>query len=291
MVASEVSTVLDPGNAANHENDVQTFQHTVQSLSAYATTPAAKSAIGAVNAAFDKWHGIDDQVLALVKAHKTAAAAKIANSEANGAADALTTAVENASKAISSANTNAANSTASSSKTLMLVIALVALLIAGGISFALARDLSRRIKVLLDGIHSLESNCVTDLGKGLEAIAGGDLTVVVTPQTHPIPTTRADEIGELTRSFNGMVDKTQTSVEAYNTLKGGRNAARDRQHLRAAVAGLPADGQRLRGGRPRGGRDRPGRELSGRRRRGSGPLDRRGQDPYRRGRRGLAVLG
>ena len=135
-----------PRNIANHEGDVQTFQQTVQALQAYASTPAAKSAISTVNAKLGTWQALDNQVLALAKAHKTAAAGKLANGAANTAADDLTTAVENASKAISDANTSAANSTASSSKTLMLVIALIALLIAATISFVLARDLSRRIR-------------------------------------------------------------------------------------------------------------------------------------------------
>jgi Methyl-accepting chemotaxis protein (MCP) signalling domain/HAMP domain/Four helix bundle sensory module for signal transduction len=219
MVASELGAVLDPGNISNHEGDVQTFQQTVQSLQAYATTPAAKNAINTLNAKFSTWQGLDNQVMALSKAHKTAAAGKLANGDANNAADDLTTAVQNASQAISGANTSAANSTASSSKTLMLVIALIALLIAAAISFTLARDFSKRIKQLLDGIRSLEGNCVTDLGKGLEAIAAGDLTVQVTPVTSPIETTRQDEIGELSRTFNDMVGKTQASVEAYNNTR------------------------------------------------------------------------
>jgi methyl-accepting chemotaxis protein len=219
MVASQLGSILDPGKIANHEGDVQTFKQTVQSLQTYASTPAAKSAISTVNDALAKWQGLDNQVLALAKAHKAAAAGKIANGAANTAADELTTAVENASKAISGANTDAAASSASSSRTLMLVIALIALLAAAGISFFLARDLSRRIKQLLDGIHSLDSNCLADLGDGLAAIAQGDLTVAVAPQTETIPTTRGDEIGELTRTFNGMVEKTQSSVAAYNTTR------------------------------------------------------------------------
>jgi methyl-accepting chemotaxis protein len=219
MVASEVVSVLDPANIQNHLGDVQTFQQTVGSLGAYATTPAAKAAEATLSAEFAKWRGLDSQVLALAKAHKVAAATKLAEGAANTEADALTTAVENASKAISDANTSAAGSTASSSKTLMLVIALLALLAAGAISFVLARDLSRRIQQLLGGIHSLDSNCITDLEKGLGAIADGDLTVEVTPVTEPIATNRADEIGELTRTFNGMVEKIQHSVSAYNTTR------------------------------------------------------------------------
>ena len=219
MVASEVVSIIDLANIQNHLGDVQTFQQTIGSLGAYATTPAAKSAEATLSTEFAKWQALDNQVLALAKAHRVAAATKLADGAANTEADTLTTAVQNVSKAIFDANTNAAGSTASSSKTLMLVIALIALLIAGTISFVLARDLSRRIKRLLVGIHSLDSNCVTDLGKGLDAIARGDLTVDVTPVTEPIPTSRADEIGELTRTFNGMVEKTQHSVAAYNTTR------------------------------------------------------------------------
>ena len=158
MVASEVSTVLQPSNAQNHEGDVHTFQATVKALNAYATTPAAKSAISALNAKFNTWQALDNRVVALSKAHKIKAAANLANGAANNAADDLTTAVENASQAISDANASAAASSASNSKTLMLVIALIALLAAGAISFSLARDLSRRIKQLLEGIESLDAD-------------------------------------------------------------------------------------------------------------------------------------
>jgi methyl-accepting chemotaxis protein len=219
MVASEVGSVVEPGNIQDHLGDVQTFQQTVETLNGYATTPAARAAMKTLNGAFAKWQGLDNQVLALARAHKVAAGAKLAEGADNDADDDLTTAVGNVSQAISAATTNSAGSDASSSRTLMLVIALIAILAAGAISFVLARDFSRRIKQLLDGIHSLDSNCVTDLEKGLAAIADGDLTVGVTPVTEPIPTNRADEIGELTRTFNGMVAKTRSSVEAYNTTR------------------------------------------------------------------------
>jgi len=219
MVASELGSVLEPSNVPNHEGDVQTFQHTVQSLQTYATTPAAKSAIGTVNAKFNAWQALDNQVVALAKAHKTAAAGSLANGDANTAADDLTTAVEGASKAISTANTAAAASTASNSQTMILIITLLALAAAGGISLFLARDVSRRIQRLLDGIRSLDENCVTDLRTGLEAIAAGDLTREIVPVTSPIATSREDEIGQLTRTFNGMVEKTQDSVGAYNETR------------------------------------------------------------------------
>ncbi len=219
MVASEVSTVLQPGSAANHEGDVQTFQQTVQSLSTYATSPAAKSAISKLNDAFSTWQGLDNQVVALSKAHKPAAAGKLANGDANTAADALTTAVQNASKAISDENTSAAGSTASSSKSLMMVIALIALLIAAAITFVLARDLSRRIGQLLHGINDLQERDLAAVGAGLDALARGDLTVNAEAHSQPIASNRADELGQLTQTFNSMVEGSRQRIVAYNETR------------------------------------------------------------------------
>ena len=168
MVASEVSTVLQPSNAENHLGDVQTFEQTVRQLQAYAMTPAARQAMTALQAAFTTWQGLDNEILGEVKAHHIAAAAKLANGAANTAADDLTTAVQKASRAISNDNTSQANSTASSSRMLMLGIALIALLIAGAIAVAISRDLSRRIAKVLAGIDSLEGHCMTELGEALD---------------------------------------------------------------------------------------------------------------------------
>jgi methyl-accepting chemotaxis protein len=219
MVASEADLVLDPSVTRDHLGDVQTFRQTAATLAGYATTPQGRAAVRTLDAALAKWVALDNQVIALAHAHHAAKATALVEGAANDAADNLTTAVENVSAEISNANTQAAASTASSSKTLMLVIALIALAIAAGISFTFARDLSRRIKQLLDGITSLDSHDLADLEHGLEAIAHGDLTLEVTPATQVIPTTRADEIGELTRTFNGMVEKSQSSVTAYNTTR------------------------------------------------------------------------
>jgi hypothetical protein len=94
MVASELSTVLQPSNAEDHLGDVQTFEQTVQQLRAYAMTPAARQAMTALQAAFTAWQGLDNQILGEVKAHHIAAAAKLANGAANTAADNLTAAVQ-----------------------------------------------------------------------------------------------------------------------------------------------------------------------------------------------------
>ena len=106
-----------------------------------------------------------------------------------------------------------------SSKSLMLAVALVAVLFAAVISLTISRDLSHRIQLLLEGIKRLDAEALAELEDGLETISRGDLTREVHPQIDEIQTNREDEIGELTRTFNAMVEKTQSSVAAYNTTR------------------------------------------------------------------------
>ncbi|HTC72575.1 MAG TPA: methyl-accepting chemotaxis protein, partial [Solirubrobacteraceae bacterium] len=106
-----------------------------------------------------------------------------------------------------------------SSKALMLAVALLAVLVAGVISLTLSRDFSRRINQLLDGIESLDADALAELENGLAAIAHGDLTRELAPEVDEIETSREDEIGELARTFNGMVQKTHASVAAYNSTR------------------------------------------------------------------------
>jgi methyl-accepting chemotaxis protein len=220
MAASEVMTVVDPGRAANHQDDVATFEQTVATLQRYASSPAARAAVSALQSSYMQWKALDAQVVSLAKAHRTAVAASLAGGKANDLVDALTAKVEQVSAAISAANTSAAASTASSSQTLMLVLALVALALAGAISFLMSRDVAIRTKKLLDGITSLYSCCLTGLGEGLDAMARGDLTVDVQPQTELVETNRTDELGELTRTFNAMVEKARSGLASYNTTRG-----------------------------------------------------------------------
>jgi methyl-accepting chemotaxis protein len=220
MALSELWTANDIAKARDHASDIATFKQTLSSLRANAATPSARSALSALDQSFSQWQAIDNQVVLMSRAHRHSQAVALFENKGNEATDALTTKVEALSASISSANTHAAASTASSSKTLMLILALVAVALAAAIAFLIARDISARTNQLLDGIRSLYSVCLTNLGNGLDAMSRGDLTVDAQPHTQPIATTRTDEIGELTRTFNDMVDTSQSSLAAYNNTRG-----------------------------------------------------------------------
>jgi methyl-accepting chemotaxis protein len=68
-------------------------------------------------------------------------------------------------------------------------------------------------------LNSLNDNCLTGLGDGLAAVAGGDLTVDARPVTRflePQPNARLGELGEV---FNSMLAKAQGGLESYNAMR------------------------------------------------------------------------
>lgn len=70
-----------------------------------------------------------------------------------------------------------------------------------------------------DRLESLEANCLTSLIAGLTAMQEGDLTVEVLPVTTALPQTGNAEVDALGEIFNRMLEKAQTALGLYNTVR------------------------------------------------------------------------
>ncbi|HEY5431522.1 MAG TPA: methyl-accepting chemotaxis protein [Solirubrobacteraceae bacterium] len=68
-------------------------------------------------------------------------------------------------------------------------------------------------------LRSLDENCLTGLGEGLNAAADGDLTVDAHPVTSPLVAAGGESIGELGDVFNSMLGKAQSGIAAYNAMR------------------------------------------------------------------------
>ena len=219
MAFSEIRTVLDREAFQDAADDLATFQKTMTQLGGLAKTPRAQAAMNVLTKRFAHWLTLHNRVLALARSHQLEKAAELAQGPANDAADQLSEAVATVSAAISKSNTDSAQGTSNSARSLMLILAAIALLAAAAIAFTMSRDIAGRIKRVLNGIKSLDAHCMAALRSGLQAIAGGDLTQTAEPHTEQISNTRSDELGQLTDTFNAMVEKTQSSVAAYNETR------------------------------------------------------------------------
>jgi methyl-accepting chemotaxis protein len=105
------------------------------------------------------------------------------------------------------------------SRALVLALLAGALLLGGGLAFTLTRSIRRSVSDLRSRLESLRTHCIGDLRGGLEHMAQGDLTVLVTPVTAPIERITRDELGDAARDVNGIREATVASVEAYNATR------------------------------------------------------------------------
>jgi methyl-accepting chemotaxis protein len=68
-------------------------------------------------------------------------------------------------------------------------------------------------------LTSLDSNCLTGLGNGLEAVTRGELTVDVQPATSFLEAAPGTELGTLGTIFNSMLAKAQGGLGLYGTMR------------------------------------------------------------------------
>ncbi len=74
------------------------------------------------------------------------------------------------------------------------------------------------LEPLTDRLGTLEAHCLSDLERGMEAMAAGDLTVEVVAVTPPLPATDGER-GRLAEIFDGMLERAQASVGAYGAMQ------------------------------------------------------------------------
>jgi methyl-accepting chemotaxis protein len=158
-----------------------------------------------------------------------------AEAAATKAGDALTRQV----RGDVAAATERTDATAASARRTIIVAAILAALIAAGLAVLVVLSVVRPLKVVVERLGMLRDVCITGLTDAIKAMAGGDLTKTVEPQTPQIENPAGDEVGDVARAFNEIQAKTVESIEGYNTTRaqlGGLvgNVSSSAQSLSAA---------------------------------------------------------
>ena len=115
------------------------------------------------------------------------------------------------------------DSTFSSAKTLGIALLVSLALVSIGIAFLVSRSIKRGVDVVLERLSSLRDKCATNLKAGIEALAKGDLTFPVQAVTKPIENPSKDEIGQVAAAVNGVRDRFEAGIEAYNQTRANLN--------------------------------------------------------------------
>jgi methyl-accepting chemotaxis protein len=109
--------------------------------------------------------------------------------------------------------------TAAGARRTIIVTALIAILAAVGLAFLVVRSVVHPLKVVVERLATLRDVCIDGLKEGIAAMATGDLTKDVVPQTPPIEDPAGDEVGDVGRAFNEIHAKTVESIEGYNATR------------------------------------------------------------------------
>jgi methyl-accepting chemotaxis protein len=113
----------------------------------------------------------------------------------------------------------AAHAADASGKRVIVLGALFAIVAAIGLAIWVTRSVVKPVRALGTRLTSLDQHCLTGLAAGIDAVANGDLTRDLEPRTTPVEVNSTDELGQLSSTFNNMLSKAQTSIEAYNAMR------------------------------------------------------------------------
>jgi methyl-accepting chemotaxis protein len=117
-------------------------------------------------------------------------------------------------------------------KLIALLGVLLALYLFIGFYLSVRRSQAR----ILEGLGGLRDNCASDLARGLDALAAGDLTQHLEPKTPPVERITRDELGEVADAVNAIRERLVGSIESFNDMTGQlRDAIGDVSNSAGAV--------------------------------------------------------
>ena len=102
-----------------------------------------------------------------------------------------------------------------SSRLLVLAAVVLCIALSLGIGIGVGRMVSRDAATVLDRAQQLQTRAIGGLRTGLEALRRGDTSAVVDGNVARINSTRRDELGEISRSMDGMIADVQATVDAF----------------------------------------------------------------------------
>jgi methyl-accepting chemotaxis protein len=123
----------------------------------------------------------------------------------------------------------------------IIAVCVMVLAVAAAIALGLvlSRQLSSALTTIVAAIEALRTQSVATMARGLTQLAGGDLSVAMQSALAPVPINSRDEIGDLARSINGIMEETGTAIQSFNRTAGTLQAimSESQRLITAAQAG------------------------------------------------------
>lgn len=104
---------------------------------------------------------------------------------------------------------------ASYEKRNITIAILLNFLIAGICFYFFTKSLTETLKKIAKRVETLRNVCIANLGNAIEALAVGDLKYNIITGTDPLEEGANDDLGNLIKSFNGILDQTKTTIAVF----------------------------------------------------------------------------
>ncbi|MCK6552367.1 MCP four helix bundle domain-containing protein, partial [Myxococcota bacterium] len=204
---------------ATYEQSLAASEKTLQDLEAYVRSDEEKRILAETVDAYRRWRPAHVKIAELARKDANAEARALlfddrtqeVVAEVNQHVDELVAAMK-----ASAAEAVTESVTAAERATTLAIALLAGVMILGiGIAVVNARSMSSQVRAVAARAEQLRSNCIADLGRGIEAMSHGDVGVDVVPTTEPLDVLSRDELGQLSETLNQTIAQTRATIDAY----------------------------------------------------------------------------
>ncbi len=119
----------------------------------------------------------------------------------------------------------------------LIVVGISAVLVAA-VGFFFARQIATPVQIVAATAQDLAARVFPALARSAEAVASGDLTVIIEVEIEKVDVKSKDEIGQMGTAFNDMIDQVDDLGSSLNKMVGGMSTLiRDVRETADSVAG------------------------------------------------------
>ena len=243
--------------AAKIETQHETADNAISKLEPLMTTPAAQAALTDVEKNRASVEKLTDQGIELSR-QETVQEVEERDGSRNlyveqlvPAMDQLTAAEKtlvNEVRGDTTAALQASADQARDGRNILLAIGIAALLLTIALAFLITRSITKPMQRFVRQLRSVQEHDLTELGRGLQAMADGDLTVKVQAQAERVGDTAPDEVGTAARVVDSVIDQSHGSITAYEQTRGNlgeilAGVTRSAQHVSRASGEMASTSQ------------------------------------------------
>lgn len=200
------------------------FDKDIARLKASLDTDTERKAVEEIQAHWAAFVPISGQVVALAEQQQPKEAQALSTGQGRPHINAIEQTLDDMVVQQRKQNTEASEQTLSiigATRSLLAVILLLTIASAAAIGWLFTRLITRSLAATSERMEELRSVCLTDLADGMTAFAAGDLTRNIEFHTAPLDIATRDEFGQMAKTFNGMLERVESAIAAYQSAQDG----------------------------------------------------------------------